>query len=264
MLFALPEATLDAAFIRQCLELPERIAAALDVALLIAIDEFQDLSALESRRGGVEPFRVMRSVWQKQQRTAYVISGSGRSMLEELVTAKSSPFFQHFALMHLGPLPAEAAVELLVSCSPEDRRIPPALARDAIKLLGARPFYLQMLGDAIVRTDPPYDRSTLRSVVQDVLFSATGRLALYFENEFVRLVGRSTYLAAVLEALAEAGPMRLADIARAISAPPGRRAATSIASATRSSGEKTAVTSSTTRRSASGCAGADPAARWSR
>ena len=29
-------------------------------------------------------------------------------MLERLVTAKSSPFFQHFALMRLGPLPEKA------------------------------------------------------------------------------------------------------------------------------------------------------------
>jgi hypothetical protein len=88
-------------------------------------------------------------------------------------------------------------------------------------VIGARPFYLQMLGDAITRTDPPFDHVTLRAAIQDLLFSRTGRLALYFENAFDRLVGRSTMLAAVLDALA-AGPMRLAGIARTIGAPSGQ------------------------------------------
>lgn len=219
--FALPEAEPDAGFVRQCLELPERLAVAFDTPLLIAIDEFQELADLASKRGHIDPYPVMRSAWQRQKRTAYVISGSGRSMLERLVTAKSSPFFQHFALMRLGPLPEDAAVALLVEGGPRHRQIPAALAREAIHVLGARPFYLQMLGDAIVQTEPPYDRSTLKAAVQDLLFSRTGRLSLYFENEFERLVGRSTNLSAVLEALA-GGPKRLAEIARAIGAPSGQ------------------------------------------
>jgi AAA+ ATPase superfamily predicted ATPase/Holliday junction resolvase len=219
--FALPEARLDAGFVRQCLELPERLAAAFGTPLLVAIDEFQELAELSSKRGHIDPYPVMRSVWQRQKRTAYVISGSGRSMLERLVTAKSSPFFQHFALMRLGPLPEDAAVELLVEGSPRHRQIPEALARVAIQVLGARPFYLQMLGDALVQADPPYDRPALKAAIQDLLFSRTGRLSLYFENEFERMVGRSTNLSAVLEVLS-GGPKRLGEIARAIGATPGQ------------------------------------------
>jgi AAA+ ATPase superfamily predicted ATPase len=221
IVLAIPDTPIDSAMIRQWLDLPERIAEALGLGLLVAIDEFQELGVLESKRAGIEPYRVMRSLWQRQKRTAYVISGSGRSMLQNLVTAKSSPFFQHFELMTLGALPREAAVRLLVECSPSHRRIPEALAEAAVDLVGARPFYLQMLGDAIVRTDPPYERATLKAVVQDLLFSPTGRLSLYFENELERLVGRSTNLLAVLESLA-GGPKRLSKIARSIGAPPGQ------------------------------------------
>ena len=221
VVFALPDATLDGGFVRQCLELPERIASALDSPLLLAIDEFQELAALSSKRGGIEPYPVMRSVWQRQKRTAYVISGSGRSMLERLVTTKSSPFFQHFALVNLGPLPPDAAVRLLVEGSRGPRQIPEALAVQAVEVIGARPFYLQMLGDAIVQIEPPYNRSTLKAAVQDLLFSRTGRLSLYFENDFDRLVGHSTNLASVLEALST-GAKRLADVARTIGAPSGQ------------------------------------------
>src|SRR6185369_691717 len=54
VLFALPEAKLDGAFIRQCLELPERLATSLGTPILVAIDEFQELAELASKRGGVE------------------------------------------------------------------------------------------------------------------------------------------------------------------------------------------------------------------
>jgi Holliday junction resolvase len=221
LVLAIPDVKVDSAVIRQCLELPERLGAALDVRLLVAIDEFQELGVLESKRASIEPYRMMRSAWQRQKHVAYVISGSGRSMLERLVTSKTSPFFQHFELMQIGPLPREAALRLLVESCSGERRIPTGLAEIAIDLVGTRPFYLQMIGDAIIRNEPPYDQHTLKDVVQDMLFSAMGRLSLYFENELERLVGRSANLAAVLEALAD-GPRRLGEIARAIGAPPGQ------------------------------------------
>ena len=221
VVLALPDAPMDSALVRQCLELPERIGAALRLRLLVAIDEFQELGALSSKRVSVEPYRMMRSAWQLHKHAAYVISGSGRSMLEELVTSKSSPFFQHFELMQIGPLPREAALQLLAEGGRGERRIPEALAEAAIELVGARPFYLQMLGDAITRTHPPYDQTALKEIVQDLLFSPMGRLSLYFENELDHLVGRSANLAAVLETLAD-GPKRLGEIARAIGAPPGQ------------------------------------------
>ncbi len=51
-------------------------------------------------------------------------------------------------------------------------------------------------------------------------FSRTGRLGLYFENEFDKVVGKAATLAAVLEALAD-GPLRGIDIAKAIRASTG-------------------------------------------
>ena len=53
-----------------------------------------------------------------------------------------------------------------------------------------------------------------------MLFSRTGRLALYFEGSWRTLVGRSTGLATSLEALA-AGPRRLTEVAAAIGAASG-------------------------------------------
>ncbi|MBI4821437.1 MAG: ATP-binding protein [Deltaproteobacteria bacterium] len=220
-LLELPTCRLDPASIRECLALPERLATLLGRRLLVAIDEFQDLAALSSKLAIVDPVPVMRASWQRHRRVSYVISGSSRTMIEELVTSKSSPFFQHFAMMEVGPFAPEDATEFLVSKSPLDRRIPAELAKRAIELVGSHPFYVQLMGDALVRANEPFDDELLKAATQDLLFSRSGRLALYFQIEFERVVGRSTYLASALESLAE-GDARLSVIAQRIGATTGQ------------------------------------------
>lgn len=211
----LPERKADDALIRFALELPERIAAALELFVIFAIDEFQELATLVGARGTPDPFPIMRSTWQRHRRVGYVVSGSARSMLTELVSSERSPFFQHFAIAELGPFAREVAVALLVEESPQGREISAALAEQAFATIGGHPFYLQLLGEAITARPPPYDTRTLKECVQELLFSRTGRLALYFENELARSVGRSAHLATTLDALA-AGAHRITDIAAAI------------------------------------------------
>ncbi|MCX4241788.1 AAA family ATPase [Paraliomyxa miuraensis] len=207
------EATGDT--VRRWLELPEELCIALDRTLVLAIDEVQELMGLTRY---FEPFALMRSVWQRHQRVGYVISGSAPSVLRELVTSRHSPFFQHFHLFELGPFERVDAVELLVEASPPDRRIPGALAERIVDIVGGHPFYLQMVGEALVSEPPPYDDATLKPVLQGLLFSRTGRLSLYFHNEYARLVGHAATLAATLQAIAQEGPVRVTDVARTIGA----------------------------------------------
>ena len=84
-----------------------------------------------------------------------------------------------------------------------------------MEIIGGNPFYLQLLGEALTtqaRTPGPDD---LKEALQALIFSPTGRLALFFEKGFRRLVGRSTYLAATLDALTE-GPATATGIANKI------------------------------------------------
>jgi Holliday junction resolvase len=202
-------------FVRECLELPEQVAQATRGTLVVAIDEFQELAGMGAGKNGVDPLPLMRSVWQRHRRVAYIASGSARSLLVRLATSEHSPFFQHFTLLDVAPFTEEEAVKLLVGASAPEKPIHEPLARRIFQVLGGNPFYLQVLGEAL--TDHPAwgvdeDRA-LKESVQQVLFSKTGRLALYFANEYQRLVGRATTLAATLDCLAE-GPRRLTDVAR--------------------------------------------------
>ena len=219
----LPDSEMNEDGVRFCLDLPEQLATALDHSFLIAFDEFQELAGLARKRNAVDPLPLMRSVWQRHQRCTYVVSGSGRSMLTNMVTREHSPFFQHFALLDLGPFATDEAERLLVDAAPAERPIPPLLARKAVAAIGGHPFYLQLLGEGLTSCEPPYDHASLKGAIQELLFSRTGRLSLYFNNQFDRLVGRSSYLAAVLEALAE-GPQRITDLSRRIGSPSGSTA----------------------------------------
>ena len=206
----------DAEAARRWLQLPEELAAALGKKLVLVIDEVQELARLRGK--ALEPFPLMRAVWQRHSEVAYVLSGSAPGMIRELVTDRHSPFFQHFQLVELGPFAHSDALDLLTSASPPDRRISKRLARRIVEIAGGHPFYLQIVGEALVATEPPYDEASLKPVLQSLLFARTGRLSLFFENEYTRLIGRSTTMAATLRAVAAHGPLRLAAIARTIGA----------------------------------------------
>ncbi len=209
--------------VRSSLDLPEQLAESLDLHFLVAWDEFQELAASSTRGGIPDLLPMMRSRWQRHRRTGYVISGSAKAMLGELVTDERSPFFQHFDLLELGPFERNEATQLLRHNAPPNWPISGPLAERAFDIVGGHPFYLQLLGEALTRQAPGDDDAALKQALQEFLFSATGRLALYFENELQRLVGRSGYLARTLEALA-GGPQRLSEVARAIDSPSGSTA----------------------------------------
>ena len=144
-------------------------------------------------------------------------------MLLALVTKEHAPFFQHFRLMELNPFAPGDAAALLVANAPEAHPIPPAIAEAAVSAIGGHPFYLQLLGEALVQLRRSPDRADFKAALQNLLFSRTGRLALYFENEFNRLVGRSTFLAATLLALAK-GSRSATEVAGEIRAASGATA----------------------------------------
>ncbi|NUQ72434.1 MAG: ATP-binding protein [Polyangiaceae bacterium] len=219
-LLDLPDRPMDDAWLRTCIDLPERLAHALKISILVAIDEFQELGAPLPGRPQRELLPLLRSAWQRHRRVAYVISGSARTMLTDLVTKEHSPFFQHFALMELGPFAREDALKLLTDNAADDRTIDRSLAERALSVLGGHPFYLQLFGETLTSLRPPYDEGSFKTAMQELLFSRTGRLALYFENELDRLAGRSTFLLATLQALAD-GPRRFQAVASAIQAPSG-------------------------------------------
>src|SRR5204863_7429943 len=133
------------------------------------------------------------------------------------------PFFQHFSLMELGPLARDDGIALLVESAPPDRPISRELAGRAVDAVGGHPFYLQLLGETLTGIRPPIDEVALREAIGPLVFTRTGRLALYFENEYRRTIGRAASLAAVLHVVA-AAPRRPGEISAALGTASGATA----------------------------------------
>lgn len=211
-LLGVPDGTPSAGWVQLALDLPEELAKATHTPMIVVIDEFQEL--LESRAfpGEADLARRLRGTWQHHVHATYVISGSAQHTIEQLVTQKKSAFFDHFDLLRLGPLPPEAALELLRRVA--GRPIAPTASAGALVALGGHPFCLHALGDALCTGQPgEVGLPEMKGAIQSLLFSGDGRLALHFEQTYRETVGRAATAAAVLELLA-AGPARLSDLAR--------------------------------------------------
>jgi len=217
-LLSLCEVPANAKTAALALALPDRLATATRQYCVVAWDEFQELAKLPAARGGV--LSLARAIWQRHRRTTYVICGSERSLLQELVTSERSPFFQHFDFMELGPMNPAEARSLLRRSGPPGRSVPAAVAKQAVEILGGNPFYLQLFGEVLTAGEPPYDVGLVRQVYSELLFTRTGRLSLYFAREFDRLVGNAATLAATLESLVD-GPLRTMEVAQRTGASSG-------------------------------------------
>ncbi len=73
----------------QVLAIPEQLAAKRGCRVLIACDEFQEVMRVD----GLE--RTLRSVFQHQQHTSFIFSGSQRTLLTTMFTDPDRPFFQY-------------------------------------------------------------------------------------------------------------------------------------------------------------------------
>lgn len=199
--------------LHEWLEVPERLANALGLRFVIAMDEFQELEVVARRQRGL--FGQLRSIWQRHRRVAYFISGSARSMLLALIARDNSPFFQHFAIVDLAPFERNSAIELLRRSAGGESGISQGIAERAVSIIGGHPFYLQLLGETLVQGVRAPTEADLKDALQSLLFSPYGRLALFFENAKRHLVGRSTSLSATLDVLAN-GPLTLTEVATRI------------------------------------------------
>ena len=202
---ALRARSIDGTTVAEILELPERFAVEIG-PVWVVLDELQELEALNRQ----QPFnkrhtvyRLMRSVWQGHEKVSYWGTGSQVSMLTRLFTDRRSPFHGHFQLVEVPPFAVEQATELLLERLPDRLEGPQAgdAARMAVEALGAHPFYVQLLGEELELRQIELTRQGINSVLQEILLSPSGRLALHLQGVIEADAGKGHQLA-VLRALA--------------------------------------------------------------
>jgi AAA+ ATPase superfamily predicted ATPase len=201
--------------IQRALDLPQHFAEDMGPVWVI-FDEIQEIDGLNRQQPFSKQhtvYRLMRSVWQNHTDVSYWATGSQVSLLTRLFTSRRSPFFGHFQLHRIGAFDHAAARELLL------RGLSPAAdaaeAADlAIRSLGRHPFYVQVLGEEMKLRGLPLSIKSVKAVLQEILLSPSGRLALHVQGILNEDAG-SGQQRAVLRTLAR-GEAGLSQIAAAI------------------------------------------------
>lgn len=129
--------------IMEVLELPEKIAIAKGVHIIICIDEFQQLAQL-SRYKDMEG--KMRSVWQKQHSVSYCFYGSKRHMMLDIFNNSSNPFYRFGQVLFLQKIKKEEWIPFIVnSFRKTGKSISEEQADELCEIVKCHSWYLQQL-----------------------------------------------------------------------------------------------------------------------
>jgi AAA+ ATPase superfamily predicted ATPase len=157
------------------LELPGRIAAESDRRVVLVLDEFQEIVALDDRLPG-----RLRAVFQHQSEVAHVYLGSKRHLMEPLFMDRAAPLYRSAKPMALGPIPRRAFSRFLrarfraggVQASPE------AIER-VLELTAGWPYETQELCSfAWVRAQVeggPVDAALIERALSDLIDAESAR-----------------------------------------------------------------------------------------
>ena len=151
------------------LDLPERMARAKGVQLVLCIDEFQNITQLPDPLGFQ---KMLRASWQHHEHVCHVIYGSKRHMMMDLFNKQSMPFFRFGDIMLLDKIHREDWVPFIKE---RFASVKINIALDVCDHLAARmqdhSYHVQMLGHAAwLRTNGrTCGRATVDIALQDLL-----------------------------------------------------------------------------------------------
>jgi predicted adenine nucleotide alpha hydrolase (AANH) superfamily ATPase len=94
------------------LRLPEKIAEAKGIKIIVCIDEFQQLANISEWK---RLESMLRSEWQLQHKTTYCLYGSKMHMMTEIFNNSGSPFYKFGQLMHLKRISKEYWLPYIMS-----------------------------------------------------------------------------------------------------------------------------------------------------
>jgi len=127
----------------ELLNLPEKIARAKKIKLVVCIDEFQNLAKIKDY-DVLE--KKMRSVWQHQQNVTYCLYGSKRHMMLDIFNSYSKPFYRFGQIMFLKKIAENEWVNYIVKAFDTTKKnISKTLAHELVQMVEAHSWYVQQL-----------------------------------------------------------------------------------------------------------------------
>lgn len=127
----------------EILNLPEEIATAQDIRVVVCIDEFQQIAEFDDALGFQ---RLLRSVWQLQSRVSYCLYGSRKSSMELLFGSHNYPFYRFGDIMYLKRILRKDWVEYICArFAKTGKSITEELAGEVADAVENYPAYVQQL-----------------------------------------------------------------------------------------------------------------------
>ena len=125
------------------LRLPETLAEAKNIKIIVCIDEFQQLANLP---GYKNMEGKMRSAWQQQQHVTYCLYGSKRHMMMDIFNNANSPFYRFGQMLVLGKIPKTEWMPFIrESFEKTGKHISEAFASQVCDTVECHSWYLQQL-----------------------------------------------------------------------------------------------------------------------
>ena len=150
------------------LNLPEKIAQAKKIRLVVCIDEFQNLAKLEDYES-LE--KKMRSVWQHQQNVTYCLFGSKRHMMMDIFNSSSKPFYRFGQIMFLSKIAENEWVNFIVKAfETTGKRISETLSLELVQMVESHSWYVQQLAFFVWNlTKNEADTEILQQAIEQVI-----------------------------------------------------------------------------------------------
>jgi len=152
----------------ELLNLPEKIAQARKIRIVVCIDEFQNLAKIKDFESLEQK---MRSVWQHQQNVTYCLYGSKRHMMMDIFNSSSKPFYRFGQIMFLTKIAENEWVNYIVKAfETTGKSISKKLAQELVKMVDSHSWYVQQLAFFVWNlTEYEVNTEILQQAVEQVI-----------------------------------------------------------------------------------------------
>jgi hypothetical protein len=209
---------------------PEVYAQASGQRVMLILDEFPEILALDNYPQIHDVLALFRAVLQAQSRVVYVVAGSMIGLMERIFLDAASPLFVHFQLEIIGPFGREdcdalARKRFSMLADP----VPGDVLSAVYQVTRGHPFYIYATAMRVIENVSLLQKPLTPATVQEAFtletLGSTGRiynLCRYVLEQSLQGVRGETMPQAVLQVLAqEPAGMTLTEIAARLKRPSG-------------------------------------------
>ncbi len=153
---------------REILNLPEKIAQAKNISIIICLDEFQNLATFQEP----ELFQKrLRSEWQHHQKVTYCLYGSQQHMMAELFVKQSKAFYKFGEIIYLPKISRSDWVTYITNQFARTKKsISTELANEIAAMVKEHSYYVQQLSHLVwLKTEKKASSQNVVDAIDDLL-----------------------------------------------------------------------------------------------